>query len=99
MAIIPAGYRLLIKPQEVEEKTAGGIYIPDQVKDKDQAAQMHSTVVAIGKDAFKEYPKRWCDIGDTVLTAKYIGQNVTDPENGEEYRLINDLDVLAVVRS
>ena len=97
--IVPAGYRVLIKPVEVEEKTAGGINLPDQVKEKDQNAQIFGTVVAVGEFAFREYPAHWVKRGDMVSTARYAGFSITDPGTGDSFRIINDLDVLAVVRS
>ena len=95
--IKPAGYRMLIKPVEVEEKTAGGIILPEQVLEKDQQAQIFGTVVAMGEFCFKEYPANWCQVGDMVSTTRYVGFAITDPASHEQFRLINDLDVMAVI--
>jgi len=50
--IYPSGDRVLIKPDAVEEYTEGGIYIPDEVKDKVQMAAHYGHVVAMGPDSF-----------------------------------------------
>lgn len=93
----PSGYRVLILPDKVEEKTEGGIYLPDTTRDKDQFRQSVSTVVAIGEFAFQDYPGPWYKVGDKVVTKEFPGAIVKDPETGEEYRLINDTDILATI--
>ena len=95
--IVPAGYRVLIKPDKIEEKTAGGIIIPESSREREQFKQMVSTVVSIGEFAFEDYKGHWYKVGDRVVTKEYPGVIVKDPENGEEYRLINDADVLAIL--
>lgn len=94
--IQPVEYKVLIKPEVVEERTAGGLYLPDQSKDKEKMAQVKGVLVAIGGNAFEDWsgsPK----IGDTVYFAKYAGY-VVKGEDGEEYRLANDKDIAAIIR-
>jgi chaperonin GroES len=95
--IKPCGYRVLLKPEEVEEKTKGGIVIPEAIRDKDQFRQQISTVVAIGEFSFQDYPGQWYKVGDTVLTKEFPGICVKDRDSGESYRLVNDTDILAVL--
>jgi co-chaperonin GroES (HSP10) len=94
--LIPAGYRILLKMEEVVEKTAGGIILAQQTIDADEAASKRGTVVAIGEFAYKEYPAHWCKVGDVVTIAKYAGTIEEDPADGQRYRAINDIDVICV---
>ena len=91
------GYRMLIEVEEVPETTAGGIILAQQTKDADEAAQEFGKVVDIGEFAFKEYPRRWCQVGDTVSFQKYVGKVIVDPETKKKFRVINDIDVHCVV--
>lgn len=99
--IFPVEYKIVIAPIEVNEKTKGGIIIPDETKERDQFAQMKGTLVAVSPHAFtyedwkgneSSKPKP----GDTVLFAKYAGA-VVDGKDGKKYRIVNDKDVCAVI--
>ena len=97
--IYPTEFKVLIAPIEVEEKTKGGIIIPDQTKERDQFAQMEGQLIAISPLAFSyadwngyKPPKP----GDRVLFAKYAGTVVTG-RDGKMYRLVNDKDLTAVL--
>jgi len=101
--IVPTGHKVLIRPEDVEQKTAGGIIIPDDKHERDEAQQMHGVLVACSPHAFDfvdwasstdEYrPKP----GDKIIYAKYAGAKVTG-KDGVDYRLCNDKDVAAIVR-
>lgn len=81
--------KVLVKPQEAEDKTASGIIIPDSAKEKPR----QGTVVLVGaakKDEDMEVKK-----GDVVLYGKYAGQELTI-EN-EDYLLISQSDILFIV--
>ena len=95
MKIRPLGDRILVKRIEEEEKTSGGIIIPDTAKEKPQEGK----VIAIGQgrraDDGKLLPldvKR----GDRVLFGKYAGTDVTI--EGEEHLIIREDDVLGIVK-
>jgi len=100
--IAPTEYKVLIRPKKVEDKTKGGIIIPDDSKDREQFAQMEGELVAVSPLAFtyanvtewngSAKPK----VGDRVLFAKFTGAKVTG-RDGQEYRLTNDKDVAAVL--
>ncbi|MDF1560185.1 MAG: co-chaperone GroES [Bacteroidales bacterium] len=80
--------KVLIKPQEAEEKTASGIIIPDSAKEKPRAG----TVVLVGaskKDEEMELKK-----GDNVLYGKYSGQELNI--DGTDYLLLSQSDVLYI---
>lgn len=97
--IIPLDLRVLVRPDKVEEKTAGGIILPDSAKEKDQFAQCKATVVAAGENAWEEAASRSHAFrkpapGDRVLISRYGGITVKGAD-GEDYRLLNDEDVTA----
>lgn len=98
--INPTEYRVLVRPKKVEEKSAGGIIIPDQTKERDQYAAMEGVLIAVSPVAFgyTEWPEgsRVPQIGDKVMFAKYAGSNIKG-RDGEDYRVINDKDIHAVL--
>jgi len=85
MAIKPLGERVLLKPIEGVEKTASGLYIPDNAKEKPSEAE----VVGVGSkvESLKE--------GDKVLYGKYSGTEIT--HGGEKFLIMKEEDVLAVI--
>lgn len=99
--IQPTEYKVLILPKMVEEKTKGGIFMPDQTKERDQFAQIEGELVAVSPLAFT-YDDKWPEgyalpkVGDRVLYAKYAGTTVRG-KDGQEYRLVNDRDIGAVL--
>lgn len=98
MAIVPAGHRVLIKPEIVEEKTSTGIYLPQTTKDREQQATMRGEVVEVGENAWKAFDdgRPWAKVGDRVVFRKYAGEKI--PEGDTEYRVVNDEDVLAIIK-
>ena len=94
MKIRPLGDRILIKRVDEEQKTAGGIIIPDTAKEKPQEGR----VVAVGNGKVGEDGKvRPLDVkkGDRVLFSKYAGTEVK--LDGEEHMIIREEDVLGVL--
>lgn len=94
--IFPVGYRVLVKPDPLEEKTAGGIIIAEPIREQHDRAQATGRLVAVGAFAWKEWPAGWAKPGDRVLFDKYGGTHMTG-EDGELYRLLNDQQVTAIV--
>jgi chaperonin GroES len=95
MNIQPLGDRILIKPLEAEEKTKGGILLPDTAKEKPQEGK----VVAVGKGTVLESGKvepLEVKVGDIVLYGKYSGTEIT--KDGEEYLFVKAEDVLAILK-
>ncbi|MBF2098853.1 MAG: co-chaperone GroES [Gloeomargaritaceae cyanobacterium C42_A2020_066] len=92
--VTPLGERVLVKVSQSEERTAGGILLPDTAKEKPQVGE----VVAVGPgkrndDGTRQVPE--VKVGDKVLYSKYAG---TDVKIGsEEYVLLADKDILATV--
>ncbi|MBX2907637.1 MAG: co-chaperone GroES [Taibaiella sp.] len=87
--ITPLHDRVIVKAAPAEEKTAGGIIIPDTAKEKPQ----RGTVVAAGPGK-KDEPMT-VKSGDTVLYGKYAGTEVS--LEGEDYLIMRESDILAVI--
>jgi chaperonin GroES len=95
MNIQPLGDRILIKPLEAEEKTKGGIVLPDTAKEKPQEGK----VVAVGKGRVLESGKVEpieVKVGDIVLYGKYSGTEIT--KDGDEYLFVKEEDILAIIK-
>jgi len=94
MAFKPLGDRVLVKIIEAEEKTKGGIILPDTAKEKPQQGE----VLAVGPGRILENGQRLpmeVKKGDKVIFAKYAGTEVKEGE--EKYLLISERDILAVI--
>ena len=90
MNIQPLADRVLITPAPAEEKTVGGIIIPDTAKEK----PLQGTVVAVGEGK-KDEPMILKD-GDTVLYGKYAGTEIE--YDGEKYLVMRQSDVVAIIK-
>lgn len=91
----PLGDRVLVEIiEEAEQKTAGGLYVPDSAKEKSQRGK----VVAVGAGKVTDDGKRIpmdVTVGDTVYFAKYGGTEVS--LEGKNYSLLAERDLLAIV--
>ena len=101
--IRPCEYNVLVKPYVVEEKTSGGIILPEDVKAKDENAQTKGQVVAMSPMAFAnpDWPEDMASskpmVGETVMYARYAGaSSKITGKDGVEYILIKDQDITAV---
>jgi len=95
--IHPKGHRLLIKPDKVETTTESGIVISigDNI-DRERLGQLRGTVIEIGNTAWHDQPESWCKVEDHIIFGKYSGL-IYKGDDDIEYRIINDLDVVATV--
>jgi len=96
MSIQPLGDRVVIKALEAENKTKGGIVIPDTAKEKPQEGK----VVAVGKGKVTDAGALQAlevKVGDKVLYGKYSGTEITTKE-GEELLIMKEEDILAIVK-
>jgi chaperonin GroES len=94
MNVKPLADRIIIRPLEAEEKTAGGIIIPDAAKEKPQKGE----VVAVGPGKVAESGQKIemaLKNGDKVLYGKYSGTEVSI--DGVDYLIMKESDVLAVL--
>lgn len=87
--IQPLADRVVIEPATAEEKTAGGIIIPDTAKEKPQRGH----VVAVGPGK-KDEPIT-VKVGDVVLYGKYAGTEITI--DGNDYLIMRESDIVAIV--
>ena len=87
--ITPLHDRVIVLPAPAEEKTAGGIIIPDTAKEKPQKGK----IVAAGPGK-KDEPTT-VKVGDTVLYGKYSGTEVTF--EGKDYLIMRESDIMAIV--
>ena len=85
----PLGTRVVVEPKEAETMTAGGLYIPDNAKEKPQ----QGVIVAVGPGA-KDEPME-VKVGDEVLYGKYSGTEVT--VDNKKYLIVKQSDILAVL--
>jgi chaperonin GroES len=94
MKIKPLGDRVVIKPSPAEEKTKGGIILPDTAKEKPVVGE----VVAVGPGKTSDEGKQISmdlKVGDKVLYGKYSGTEVTI--EGQEYLIMRESDIFAIV--
>jgi chaperonin GroES len=89
MKIKPLADRVLIEPASAEEKTAGGIIIPDTAKEKPQ----RGTIVAVGPGTSDQ--KMTVKVGDNVLYGKYSGTEISF--EGRDYLIMKESDIYAII--
>ncbi|GHT16939.1 10 kDa chaperonin 1 [Planctomycetales bacterium] len=90
----PLDDRIVVQPLEAEEKTAGGLYLPDTAKEKPQ----RGTVIAVGPGKLLDSGNRAdlsVAIGDEVIYGKYSGSDIE--VDGHEIKILRESDVLAKV--
>lgn len=93
VALKPLGDRVVVKVMEQEERTKGGIVLPDTAKEKPQQGK----VVAVGPGRILDNGQRVAPevkVGDVVIFAKYGGTEVE--VDGEEYLVLRESDILAI---
>jgi chaperonin GroES len=94
LKVKPLDDRVVVKPMDAEEKTAGGIVLPDTAKEKPQKG----TVMAVGPGKLLDSGKRSqvaVKKGDVVLYGKYAGSDFK--LDGEEYKILHETDLLGIV--
>ena len=95
----PTGYRMLIIPYYPSAQTKAGVYVPDQVRDREAFATVAAYVVKLGPDAYKDQQKfptgPWCSQKDWVLIGRYAGNRFK--VDGLEVRIINDDNIIATI--
>ena len=97
----PTGWRLLVLPFKMKEKTKGGLVLAETTLEKQQVASQCGLVLAMGPDCYRDkerYPEGpWCKVNDWVMFARYAGSRIKI--DGGEIRLLNDDEVLATIDS
>jgi len=97
----PTGWRILVLPFKMNEKTKGGVIINESTLERQQVAAQCGNVLAMGSECYKDkerYPTGpWCKIGDWVVFARYAGSRINI--EGGEVRLLNEDEILATVKN
>ena len=97
----PTGWRLLVLPFKMKEKTKGGIVLAETTLERQQVASQVGLVMAMGPQCYKDkerYPEGpWCKEKDWIMFARYAGSRIKI--EGGEMRLLNDDEVLATIDS
>ena len=94
MQLRPLGDRVLVKPEKAEQKTASGLYISSGAQEKPQRGE----VIAVGAGKLDDKGERIpvdVKVGDVVIYGKYGGNEVKI--DGEEYLLMRDSDIYAII--
>lgn len=92
-SVKPLGDRVFVKVSPSEEKTAGGIYLPDNTKEKPQVGE----ISAVGSGRLNDKGERQAmevKVGDKVLYSKYAGTDVK--VGNDDYVLLSEKDILAI---
>jgi chaperonin GroES len=92
LTLKPLDDRVVVEPTEAEEKTAGGILLPDTAKQKPQQGK----IIAVGPGKLSDEGNRIAlavKVGDIVLYGKYSGSDVE--VNGKELKILRETDLLA----
>ncbi len=96
----PTGWRMLVLPFRMKEKTDGGLLLGTETIDRQQVASQCGNVLAMGPDCYNDKNRftqgPWCKVGDWVVFARYAGSRIEI--EGGEVRLLNDDEVLATVQ-
>ena len=96
----PTGWRIIVLPFKMDEKTKGGIIMNESTLEKQQVASQCGNVLAMGPQCYMDkerYPNGpWCKVGDWVIFARYAGSRIQI--EGGEVRLLNEDEVLATVQ-
>lgn len=92
-SIKPLGDRVVVRPEEAEEKTQSGLIIPDTAKEKPQ----RGTVVSVGPGRVEDGKKIEMSVGqgDKVLYGKYAGTEIT--LDGEDLLIMRESDILGII--
>ena len=97
----PTGWRILVLPFKMGEKTRGGILMGQDTLEKQQVASQCGNVLAMGLDCYRDKNRYkqgpWCKVGDWVMFARYAGSRIKI--EGGEVRLLNDDEILATIKN
>ena len=97
----PTGWRILVMPYQGRARTASGLYIPDEVRERESVATVVAYVMKLGPLAYKDPDKfgpnsePWCKEGQWVCIGRYSGSRFKI--DGGEVRILNDDEVIATI--
>ena len=97
----PTGWRMLVLPFKMKDKTKGGVILAEDTLERQQVASQVGLVMAMGPQCYKDkerYPEGpWCKEKDWIMFGRYAGSRIKI--EGGEMRLLNDDEVLATIDS
>ena len=97
----PTGWRIIVLPFKMDEKTAGGVLMTETTLERQQVASQCGLVLKMGPQCYNDkerYPEGpWCKVNDWVVFARYAGSRLQI--EGGEIRLLNDDEILATIKS
>ena len=97
----PTGWRIMVLPFKMKEKTKGGIVLAETTLERQQVASQCGLILAMGPQCYADkerYPEGpWCKVNDWIMFARYAGSRIKI--EGGEIRLLNDDEVLATIDS
>ena len=97
----PTGWRILVLPFKMDEKTKGGLLMTESVLERQQVGSQCGLVLAMGPQCYNDkerYPNGpWCKVNDWVVFARYAGSRIQI--EGGEVRLLNEDEILATVKN
>lgn len=94
----PTGWRILVMPYQAARQTKAGLFIPDEVRERENVATVVAYVLRVGPLAYSDtarFGAPWCKQGDWVCIGRYSGSRFKI--DGGEVRIINDDEVIATV--
>ena len=96
----PCGYKIVLFPLKLDNKTSSGIHLTDQTVEESQISTNICKVLKIGSDCYLDKSKfpsgPFCKVDDWVIIAKYAGARIKI--DGGELRIVNDDEIMAKVR-
>ena len=93
----PVGYRILIRPRGIIEKTKGGIILTDLSKDSQAYLNSVGQIIAMGEECYSDRKKPWCKVGDWVIFGRYAGARISVQK--VKMMLLNDDEIIATLES
>ena len=93
----PVGYRILLRPRGVVEKTKGGIILTDSNKYSQTYLNSVGQFIAMGAECYTDRKKPWCKVGDWVIFGRYAGARVS--VQNVKMVLLNDDEIIATLES
>ena len=93
----PVGYRILIRPRGVIEKTKGGIILTDTNKDSQSYLNSVGQVIAMGLECYSDRKQPWCKVNDWVIFGRYAGARISVQK--VKMLLLNDDEIIATLEN
>lgn len=97
----PVEFGVLIQVEEIEDRSSGGLFLPETTIEREQMAHDRGTLIAKSDMAFEDWQGTVPKIGDKVIFKKYAGTVIQHKEERVvvgKYRLCKDKDIVAVIR-